>query len=446
MNRVLKYCRLAVVLALCSFVAGAAVAADSTFRVGNTEFASLEAFQESGGRCGTPDREVREWLYGGPVEGVPADCSSNNTNPLPDYDSTILYEIPIVFHVIQNGSCSQGDISDALIESQVEILNEDFLAIFGTNGENGTDVQVQFKLADVDPQGNPTNGITRSCNGTWWNDNGSYWNDLAWDPDRYLNVYTNNTPFLGYVPFLPADNGGNNVGITSDRVVVTWSAVGRNAPIGPPYNQGRTLTHEVGHYLGLEHTFWVDGLCNSNTPPGCYTNGDLICDTNNEQNSHFGCPNTSSCGTPDPIDNYMNYTDDLCMEMFTPEQSKRMRCSLENYRVDVYSVVGGADPLTLADTDPGVPGVSNTWAVSDATPGNTVWLVWGRDAGSTAVPGCAGVVASIDGANPVDNADADGNGELEIVKTVPDGISGEVLFQAIDIDGCAVSNVVSTDF
>jgi len=423
-----------------------ASAADGEFRVGSRVFPNMEAFQQSGARCGTPDALVRHMLYGNPEEGVPSDCSSSNTNPSSEYDSTVLYEIPVVFHVIMNGSCSQGDISDSLIESQIDILNEDFLALLGTNGENGADVQLRFKLADVDPNGNPTNGITRDCNNSWWNDNGSYWNSLNWDPDRYMNVYTNNTPFLGYVPFLPADGGGSNVGDNNDRIVVVWDAIGRNAPIGPPYNQGRTLTHEVGHYLGLEHTFWVDGSCGDANPPGCYSSGDLICDTNRESNSHFGCPNTSSCSSPDPIDNYMNYTDDLCMEMFTPEQSKRMRCSLENYRVDVYSVVSDAEPLVLADTAPGIPGVDNTWSISNAGDNNLVWLVWGRDAGSTSVPGCPGVNAGIANANGVESALADGSGNLDIVKAVPDGIAGDVRFQAIDVQGCAVSNVVVTDF
>ena len=462
MHGVLKFCRsfavpstrwaarLATCLTACLIVgllvAGGALAADGPMRVGGIDFDSLEDFQHSGSRCGTLDADLRRMLFGMPEVADPSDCSANSTNPSSDYDSTVLYEVPVVFHVMMNGSCSQGDVSDALIESQIEILNEDFLALLGTNGENGTDVQVQFYLADVDPDGNATSGITRSCNDSWYNDNGSYWNTLNWDPDRYMNVYTNNTPFLGYVPFLPADNGGGNVGSASDRVVVTWSAVGRNAPIGPPYNQGRTLTHEVGHYLGLEHTFWVDNQCGSDNAPGCYNDGDLICDTNTEQNARFGCSNGSSCGSPDPTDNYMDYSDDLCMEMFTPEQAKRIRCSLENYRVDLYSVVGGGEPLTLSDPVPGVPGVDNTWTISDAGSGDTVWMVWGRDAGSTSVPGCSGLTVGIDAARPVDSGVADGSGSLEIVKTVPGGVSGTVLFQAVNVDSCSVSNVVSTTF
>jgi hypothetical protein len=137
-------------------------------------------------------------------------------------------------------------------------------------------------------------------------------------------------------PFLPADGGGSGIGNNNDRVVVLWSAFGRNSPL-PPFHQGRTATHEVGHYFGLEHTF--NGGCSTATPPGCYTSGDLICDTNSESSPVFGCPSSpSSCSTPDPFHNYMDYSDDTCMEEFTPEQSRRVRCTLEHWRTDLRNV------------------------------------------------------------------------------------------------------------
>ena len=105
-----------------------------------------------------------------------------------------------------------------------------------------------------------------------------------------------------------------------------WSSIGLNAPIGPPYNLGRTTTHEVGHYLGLYHTF--DGGCAPAS--GCNTNGDLICDTNPESSPNFSPCNRSTCGSPDPTNNYMDYSDDICMTEFTEEQARRMRCTLEN--------------------------------------------------------------------------------------------------------------------
>ena len=312
------------------------------------EYTASEEFRELGLRCVTADPEdLPENLRG----GSGSDCA-NGTNPDPMYDPSAgpLWEIPVVVHVIMNSTGSQGNISDALVQSQIDILNEDFLALPGTNGAPGTDVQIQFKLATEDPMGNPTTGITRTMNTTWFNDSGTYYNTLAWDPDNYLNIYTNQASgALGYVPFLPHQG---SVGANSDRVVCLWSAFGRNAPIGPPYNQGRTVTHEVGHYLGLYHTF--NSGCGTSF---CYNSGDRICDTNPEASARFGCPGAAqSCSplTPDPIHNYMDYTDDLCMWEFTPEQSRRMRCTMEHWRPDIGEIVS---TTSVQDTNP-VAGLS----------------------------------------------------------------------------------------
>ena len=302
-------------------------------------YVQSEYFRANGLRCGTPDREMREMLFGSASAPVPADCSSSSTNPTTDYAPGSLLEISVVVHILMDGSCTNGVISDAMVQSQIDILNEDFLALAGSNGAGGTDAQVQFRLADETPTGQPTNGITRDCNTTWYNDGGNYWNTLAWDPNRYMNLYTNTASgALGYVPFLPADSGGALVGELFDRVVILWSAFGRDAD-AVPYDQGRTATHEVGHYLGLEHTFNPQGSCGSQADPGCYSDGDLICDTLPQASPNFGCPaSASSCSTSDPFHNYMDYTDDLCMEEFTVEQTRRTRCSLEHYRPDLFNV------------------------------------------------------------------------------------------------------------
>ncbi len=96
---------------------------------------------------------------------------------------------------------------------------------------------------------------------------------------------------------------------------------------------GRTATHEVGHYVGLYHTF--EGCDGSS---GCYVGGDLICDTNAQSQATNGCPSShSSCGSPDPFHNYMDYTNDACIWEFTPEQMNRARCTLINWRPDVHT-------------------------------------------------------------------------------------------------------------
>jgi hypothetical protein len=323
-------------------------------------YVQSEYFRANGLRCGAPDQETREMLFGSTSAPAPGDCSSSSTNPTTDYAPGSLLEIPVVVHVLMDDSCTNGVISDAIVQSQIDILNEDFLALAGSNGAGGTDAQIQFALATEDPDGHATTGITRTCNSFWFNDNGTYWNTLAWDPNRYLNIYTNTASgALGYVPFLPADAGGSLVGNLSDRVVILWSAFGRDSN-AVPYDQGRTATHEVGHYLGLEHTFYPQGACGDEGQPGCYSNGDLTCDTLPQASPNFGCPDSaSSCGSDDSYHNYMDYTDDLCMEEFTVEQSRRTRCSLEHYRPDLAVV---ADQVIFSDGFES--GDSNSWSSS----------------------------------------------------------------------------------
>ena len=310
--------------------------ADGSVRLGQKVFPTVAAyhtsteFQQSGARCGTPQLTEAEI-----AALAPADCSMAGTtiNPMYNDDRTIVFQV--VWHVIKRTD-GVGDIPLALIHSQMDVLNEDFQAIAGTLGGPGNDGMIRFHLATVDPVGDPTTGITYSVNNEWFSDSGSYWTSLAWDTHRFLNIYTNDAGgYLGYVPDIPQ---GGLVGESRDRVVVLWSAFGRDAPIGPPYDKGRTATHEIGHYLGLWHTF--DGGCAGGD---CYRTGDVICDTNSESGPEYGCPaSSSSCGSPDPVHNYMNYSEELCMYEFTLEQINRMRCTLEHWRPDLATV--GPDP------------------------------------------------------------------------------------------------------
>ncbi len=306
------------------------------------EYFTSDYFKQMNARCGTRiDPLIAQMAAGniGPA-GSPADCTYNFTNPAAEYDpSTGKFRIPVVVHVIQrtNGT---GFIPEDRIRSQIDVLNEDFLAILGSLGENGTDIQIEFYLATEDPDGNPTNGITYSTNNTWYNDSGGYYNSLAWDTNRYCNIYTNSASgALGYVPDLPQ---GGIAGNPADRIVIFHDAFGRNSPL-PPYHLGRTTTHEMGHYLGLWHVF--DNGCGNNN---CYSTGDRICDTNPMSSPTFGCPGSrNQCGEPAPFHNYMDYSDDICMDNFTPEQARRMRCSLEFYRPDLAQ----ADTGCPADID-----------------------------------------------------------------------------------------------
>jgi len=300
------------------------------------EVAQSGYYQNENTRCGTlPSMNNID------LRGASSDCDFNRTRIESQYNpSNGTLRIPVVVHVIQQSN-GTGSMTDARVRSQIDILNEDLNALFGTNGANGNEAAIEFYLATEDPNGNPTDGITNSTNNTWFNDGGSYWNSLAWDTNRYLNIYTNSASgALGYVPDLPQ---GGIVGSNSDRVVILYSTFGRNAPFNP-FHLGRTVTHEVGHYLGLLHTF--SGGCGS--VASCSTNGDLICDTNPESSPTFGCPGSrTSCGLPAPFDNYMDYSDDICMEQFTPNQVNRMRCTIEHYRPNLATA--GASPCNNAD-------------------------------------------------------------------------------------------------
>ncbi len=323
------------------------VISDTEIIVDGYTFGSWEELYQSGyygfedTRCGTPLHIPHDADADG-TRGS-SDCTYSRTIIRPEYDPSVAkYRIPVVVHIIQrtNGT---GSMPDERVISQIEILNEDFQALAGSNGAPGNDAQIEFYLATVDPDGNPTNGITRSTNNTWYNDGGGYYNFLAWDTNRYLNIYTNSASgALGYVPDLPQ---GGIAGSNADRVVVLHSTFGRNAPFAP-FDLGRTTTHEVGHYLGLYHTF--TGGCSGGSG---YTSGDLIADTNPESSPTFGCPGSRfSCGLPAPFDNYMDYSDDACMNKFTPEQNNRMRCSLLTYRPNLYTIASsGCSPADFAE-------------------------------------------------------------------------------------------------
>lgn len=307
--------------------------ADGSVRSGTQVFPTREAFhasaqfRESGARCGSRDPAPVMQLL-----AAASDCGMSSTTINSSYNDNRTLVIPVVFHVIQKTDGVTGAIAPALIQSQVDILNEDFNAQANTPGAGGTNAKIQFVLAKLDPNGNPTTGIDVVTNNAYFADPGSSAQNamkraLKWDPRRFFNIYTNDAGgdgTLGYATF-PAEEAGG----PEDGVVLNWIYVGRNAPGGAPYDLGRTATHEVGHYLGLYHTF--QSGCGSSGAP--YTSGDLIGDTAREAQPNFGCNAVASgCGGQSPIENYMDYSDDRCMTKFTVEQVNRIRCSIINYR------------------------------------------------------------------------------------------------------------------
>ena len=294
---------------------GSIIAADPT---GTYTFGSFELyvgssfFQDHGLRCGADRLPLFDLTI---PDGTSADCNSSNTTIKAEYDpSTGTFTIPVWVHEIRRKTGSTGTLNSTQIPSQITALNNAFAS-----------VGVQFTLA----------GQTLSKNNSWYNDTGTYYNTLARDVHNNLNIYTNSASGnLGYA-YVPS--GGGVVGNKWDRVVIYYRAFGNPGTYGAPYNEGDTTVHEVGHYLGLYHTF--QGGCASAS--GCSNNGDLICDTNPEGSPNFSpCTRNSACGAwLDPTTNFMDYSDDVCMFQFSSNQQNRMRCTVANIRTRIPDTI-----------------------------------------------------------------------------------------------------------
>lgn len=260
-------------------------------------------------------------------------------------ESRKVYNIPVVVHVIHNGDrVGEGEnITDAQVYSQIDVMTEDYRRLTGTRGgANSTgkavDVEINFCMAKVDPQGNPTTGVNRvNLRKATFNSMDEANNakaEVHWDPTKYLNMYTMRfggelKNLLGYAQF-PEGSGldgmptGAQKGST-DGVVATYNGFGSKDKddgtfvLLKNYAYGRTMTHEVGHWLGLRHT-WGDGDCSKD---------DFCDDTPVTGKSNGGCDkSTDTCPRSpgkDMVENYMDYTNDDCMDTFTQDQKDRMQ-------------------------------------------------------------------------------------------------------------------------
>ncbi len=251
--------------------------------------------------------------------------------------------IPVVVHVIYH-TASQN-ISDEQVKSQLEVLNEDFRRQNVDTSETpeiyealGADCNIEFCLAAYDPNGDSTSGITRTSTDTVsfaTSDNMKYSQTGGadgWPAKHYLNIWVCNLKngVLGYAT-LPQTNSGNS---KTDGVVIWYKAFGREGTLSPPYNLGRSCTHEVGHWLGMVH-IWAEDGCD---------NDDGIADTPVQDSAHFGCPvfPLVSCGNSGDMSmNYMDYTDDGCMNIFTFGQSAKMNSVLQTSRSSILTSPAG---------------------------------------------------------------------------------------------------------
>ncbi|RYZ23619.1 MAG: T9SS type A sorting domain-containing protein [Chitinophagaceae bacterium] len=238
---------------------------------------------------------------------------------------SITYRIPVVVHVLYADAAQ--NVSDDAVRSQIEALNRDFRRRNNDSVNTpdrfrslAADVAIEFVLASATPEGYPTNGIVRKYTGVnqWQQDDAmkfaSAGGDDAWDARSYLNIWV--CPMGRILGYASAPGGAAD----RDGIVINFSAFG-TIGAAAPFDKGRTAVHETGHWLGLKH-IWGDTYCGD----------DEVADTPKQSNYTSGCPTgiRTSCGnsaTGDMYMNYMDYTNDACINLFTEGQSARMRAN-----------------------------------------------------------------------------------------------------------------------
>ncbi len=266
--------------------------------------------------------------------------------------------IPMVFHVIHEGGAE--NISKAQILDQVRILNEDYrrLNADATNTPAAflpvaADCNIEFRLAQLDPNGNCTDGIERIYSSLTNNarDNVKALSD--WPMDKYLNIWvvksietTGTGIVLGYAQFPPPLGGNAN----TDGVVLRADFVGSIGSANGNGYFGRTATHEIGHWFGLLHIWGDDN--------GACTGTDYVADTPNQASENYWCPvyphvTCSNGPNGDMFQNYMDYSDGSCENLFTAGQKNVMDNTLTTARTNNWSAAN----LTATGTDVSVPSV-----------------------------------------------------------------------------------------
>lgn len=305
------------------------------------------------------------------------------------------YTLPVVVHLVHSGEAVGANLSAAQVQSQLDALNEDYrnlnadgALVPGAFQPLRADVQVQFVAALIDPSGRrlPEPGIDRVSRVA----RGfaaapyspAYIDDVikpatSWNPSQYVNIWVLDLgdKLLGYAQF--PDNTAGLGGLsplggaaTTDGVVVLYSAFGRVGTLSANFDRGRTLTHELGHWLGLRHV-WGDAPCAD----------DYCADTPTQAAGNFGCPafphvSCANEASGDMFMNYMDYVNDGCMHLFSADQKARIQAVL----------AAGTPRRTELLASPALcPTVAAAAATNSgpACPGGTVQLAATGPAGAT---------------------------------------------------------------
>jgi hypothetical protein len=347
--------------------------------------------------------------------------------------------IPVVVHVIYN--TSQENISDAQIQSQIDVLNEDFRRLNSDAGNVpsefaglATDAGIEFQLVQV---------TRKQSSRTSWGTNddmkkSSQGGVDPWDPSEYMNMWICNIGggILGYAQF-PGGPAATDGVVFSPQYCGSRDKepAGENFYLSAPFDKGRTATHEVGHYLNLRH-IWGDGNCSAD---------DYVSDTPIAGAPNYGCPSypSKSCSsnggyTSDMFMNYMDYVDDACMNMFTTGQKARMDAlfAAGGARETLGTTSGGGTPPPSPDCATGALTLSLTF---DNYPSETSWSLI-KD-GSTVATGSG---YSTKNGTITENFDfGDGNYEFVINDQYGDGICcsyGNGSYTITDASGTVVAS------
>lgn len=263
-------------------------------------------------------------------------------------NAKVIYTIPVVVQIF--GSTPNNQVTDNRVNEQIDVLNKDFRRLNTDTSQTpaafksiAADCEIEFCLATVDPQGNATTGIVRKTSS-----NSPTSSDL-WNTSQYLNllVYNISGGVLGYT-YLPSNAPNNGVHIGYQYFGKTGASA--------PYNKGRTATHEIGHWFNLEHIWADESACNAD---------DGVSDTPQQKAENYGCPSypqtTQSggrCNSGDPSSmfmNYMDYTDDACMNIFSAGQKARMIAAINQYRPGLLN--NGKCGTTAPTDDAGIESV-----------------------------------------------------------------------------------------
>jgi len=377
-------------------------------------FLSTLSFSQDrlGAFCPEPINEEMQNSIGIQTENLDANSSIKKV-------SATIIKVPIVFHILTDDPTGVSNISDCIIKNQVDILNNCFRKKLGTQGYNtnpvGADTDIEFFLPCKDGNGNSTTGIIRTttpnCNYTTLNNTTQLSNIKSassgsnnFPNNKFLNIWV--------VKTMPNSNnvraqawwGNTSTGANRVGVIIHYSYLGsKNSGCQnltylditgfQAYDMGATLVHEVGHYFSLQHTY---GTCGSYTD-GCADTPEVsglpnaLCGTNN--NTKGVC----TAGQTRMWQNYLDYTDDACMNIFTNDQKTKMRNYINattNYinltsatNIDAVSCASSSTsptaaitsasvgctgvPITLTDASTGSPS-SWTWAMAGGTPTNAI--------------------------------------------------------------------------